>query len=344
MTELKTENEQKNAVELQEQSEKAVSNEEQAETAQEKNQIKPYKNEVSACESEKENKKTSDSKGKDEDGEENEQEIYEEMLPDLAKLMNVSLSKLKDEFFLFQIRKLMGKLGKLIVRFNLSEAEIEKILYNSNELEMGEVVISPAYLPVCGRKVKKHRMNDLYINTLIDFPFGENSFKSKLNNVRESIRAGVDGVSVMMPNLLATPENIKIFKKQVKKIGRCYKYNSNVVINATDLSEQEIQRVFKLITKTKLKGVVFAFGEATLEEVKSKITIANKLRGVGEAKKSRRKNKLSVKNMAVIANVDRADAINELFKLHVDKIITPYADQIGEELIKRFKIKSIKLR
>lgn len=287
----------------------------------------------------KENKKDK-KKEKYSDGEE---EIYEEMLPNLAKLMNVSIEQLKDEFFLFQIRKFMGKLGKLIVRFNLTEKEIETILYNSHALEVGEVMISPVYLPICGRTVRKQRIDELQVNALVDFPFGENSFKSKISSVKESIREGVDGISVTMPNLLATMENAKVFKKQAKKVGKLYKNKSNVVINATDLTEEEMQRVLKLVGKTKLKGVILAFGEATLEEVKSKFKMVNEIRGVGDNGKKARKNKIGKKEIGVIANVDRADAMAELFKLGVDKIVTPYADEIGEELVARFKIKSVKL-
>jgi hypothetical protein len=34
----------------------------------------------------------------------------------------------------------------------------------------------------------------------------------------------------------------------------------------------------------------------------------------------------------------------ELFKNQVDKIITPYANEIGEQLVERFNVKSVKLK
>ena len=40
----------------------------------------------------------------------------------------------------------------------------------------------------------------------------------------------------------------------------------------------------------------------------------------------------------------RPEAVMELFKMGAETILTPYADDIGEELLKRFKIKCLKLR
>ena len=42
-------------------------------------------------------------------------------------------------------------------------------------------------------------------------------------------------------------------------------------------------------------------------------------------------------------NAERAEVLTELFRLGVDKILTPYADDIAKELFKKFKIKSLKL-
>ena len=49
------------------------------------------------------------------------------------------------------------------------------------------------------------------------------------------------------------------------------------------------------------------------------------------------------KKIFVFANVSSPEGIIALFKNQVDKILTPFADDIGKDLLKRFKVKSIKL-
>jgi deoxyribose-phosphate aldolase len=254
--------------------------------------------------------------------------VYEKF-PDLAKLMNTTVEELRDEFFLFQIRKLMSRIGKVIVRYNVSEQEVERIFLNAAALSLNQVSISPVYLPVCERLVKRHKLHQVCVSSIVDFPFGESSFKSKLHNVKDAVRVGVDEVSVTLPTMLFSLENAKVLKKQIKKVGRSYKNSAGVLLNATDLDEEQIKRAMKFARKSKVTHITFAFGEATLEEVKSKLEIVNKYK--------------NNKKIAVLANVDRAESVMELFKLEVDRILTPYADAIGDELIKRFEIKSVKL-
>ena len=147
--------------------------------------------------------------------------------------------------------------------------------------------------------------------------------------MRECVKAGVDQITVAIPNVLNDSSTYKIFKKQIKKVGRSFKANSGVAFNASDLTDEQIKRAMKVTNKSKLSFVVFAFGDATLEELKNKMNVINKYKGS--------------KKVCVLANVDRAEAVMELFKLNVDKILTPFADSIGEELVQRFRIKSVKL-
>ena len=268
---------------------------------------------------------TSPKSGEEKDG---QKDIYDKF-PDLAELMNTTVEQLKDEFFLFQVRKLMSRIGKVVVRFNVAEAELERIFLNAAALQLNQIMVSPVYLPVCERLVKKHKLHDVCVASVIDFPFGESSFKSKLHNVRDAVRIGADEAVVTLPTMICAEDNTKILKKQIRKVGASYKGGAGVLFNATDLEEEQIKRAMKFAGRSKVNCITFAFGEATLEEVKSKIETVNKYK--------------NGKKIAVIANVDRAESVMELFKLEVDRILTPYADKIGEELVKRFEIKSVKL-
>ncbi len=259
-----------------------------------------------------------------------EQEDDFDGFPDLARIMNMTVKELREEFFLFQVRKLMSKLAKTVIRFSVSDKEIAKLFHNAKLLEMDEIVVAPAFLPACVKQVSKLGGDGFKVGSIIDFPFGESSIKSKLGGVKECVKQGVDDVTVMMPSMLVNKDNLKQFRKQSLKIGKAYKGRAGIALNATDLDEEQIKLAVKSVSRSKLAFITFVFGTATFDEVQQKMTIV---------KKYKEKQKIFA-----LANVDTAEGIMALFTNGVDKILTPYADQIGEELVRKFRIKSIKLK
>ena len=63
---------------------------------------------------------------------------------------------------------------------------------------------------------------------------------------------------------------------------------------------------------------------AVVEEVKSKLSLVSKSR--------------MDKKLFVLANVENVERASELFKLGADSVLTPYADEIGDDLLKRFNL------
>jgi len=131
-----------------------------------------------------------------------------------------------------------------------------------------------------------------------------------------------------LPSSFVDKEQKKQFKKQCKKIYRqanWWKKNEiGIVLNASDINEENFSIAVKVLRKIKLSFVVLAFGDANIEEVKHKLVVLN---GLGLNKK-----------LYVLANVDKVEMAVELFRLKVDSILTPYADSIGTDLLKRFNL------
>ena len=267
--------------------------------------------------------------------------IYEEKRKDkkadfsafyeLARLLNTDIESFKDECCLFQIKNLMHRLGKVIIRLNVTDSELAAVVDNSAKLETSEILLSPAYLPALVRRVEREKLEKLNICALIDFPFGESTFKSKMTNVKDVIKTGVDGVTVMMPAMMLERDNLKNFKKQCRKISRSLKNRAGIAVAAQDLNEDAIKTLVKTAEKTALAHVTFIFGEAGEQELKFKFGTILKYKS----------KKVCFK---ILGNVMRPEAVMELFKMGAETILTPYADDIGEELLKRFKIKCLKLR
>ena len=244
----------------------------------------------------------------------------------LALLMNKTVREIKEEVFLNQIYNLMSKLSKVVVRYNVSESELEQLFKNAKTLKTDGIMVSPAYLSVCKRVKNKNKLTEVKVSSIIDFPFGESTFKTKASAIREGKSYGVQESTVMMPNMLLSEQNIKQFKTQCSRIG--WK-KAGIALNATDIDEDTLKRAVKAFSKTKISHVVFVFGEEPIDIVMQKLQMICSNTGG--------------KKIFVLANVDKAETIGELIKLGVEKVLTPYADDIGKELLSKYKIKSINM-
>lgn len=262
-------------------------------------------------------------------GEKLEDEDYS-AFKELALLMNTTVSAIKDECCSFQIKNLMSRMGKALVRYSVTDKQMEKVILNADILGMQEVVISPSNLEICAKAVRKHNLERQKVSLLIDFPFGESSFENKLSAIKEGKKAGVDGITVTLPQNALSESRQKELKKQLKKISKSFKGDIGIAVSAEELTEDEIKNLLKFTAKTKIKHVALLFGAVSEDTLISKLNCANKYKG-----------KLKYK---VLGNIETAVAVMNLFKLEVDVILTPYADGIGKDLLQRFKVKSLKLK
>ena len=195
---------------------------------------------------------------------------------------------------------------------------------NAKTLKTDGIMVSPAYLSVCKRVKNKNKLTEVKVSSIIDFPFGESTFKTKVSAIREGKSYGVQESTVMMPNMLLNEQNIKQFKTQCSRIGW---RKAGIALNATDIDEETLKRAVKAFSKTKISHVVFVFGEEPVDVVIEKLKMICAIVGT--------------KKVFVLANVEKAETVGELIKLGVEKVLTPYADDIGKELLNKFKIKSI---
>ena len=170
---------------------------------------------------------------------------------------------------------------------------------------------------------------EIKVCAVIDFPFGESSFKVKHAEMKNAVKAGVDEILTVFPANLLQKESAKELKKQLKKTKRVGRIDKGVAVNAEDTNGEDIKRFMRLAEKMKMKFVAFLFGNVTAKELCDKMReiIANK-------------NKIAVK---VMANVEDIAGVKTLIAEKADGIITPFADKIAKELFEEFKITSAKL-
>lgn len=241
----------------------------------------------------------------------------------LSFLLNVDAKGLVEEFYITQIQKIMSRLQKVVVRYDVSELELENTFVDASYYGLGGFMVAPAYLPL-SVKISNKVKNNACIYSLIDFPFGESSFKGKISDIKESFKTGCNMVAVALPSMLLNKENLKELKKQCKKICMASKKRAGIVLNAIDIKKENFEQALKVIGKTKVSFITLAFGDATIEDVKQSLSIINACQ--------------TEKKIFVLANIESVESAVELYKNKVDKILTPYADKIGLDLLKRYNL------
>lgn len=263
---------------------------------------------------------------KDKKRNEKEQEVCFDAFYYFSKLLNKPISTVIDECCLYELNALMRKMGKVIVRYNVTDKELQNIIAYCNKLHVSEMLISPAYLSTILRISKKQPFTDTVLSVLVDFPFGESLFKSKLTEVKNCVKTGVKEVTVMMPSMSLDGENAKTFKKQVKKLGKLRGVNMGIALSAMDLKDKVLSSAIHVIEKTKVKFITLVFGEISESELEEKMNIVNASRGK--------------KQIKILANVSKIESVQKLIAKNVDEIYTPFADDIGREILDKFNIKN----
>ena len=234
-----------------------------------------------------------------------------------------------EECKIYQIKKIMSHVEKAVVRYGISDDEARAIINDAMTVNYGGVAISPAYLNTLSSNFKDGE--EVKVSAVIDFPFGESSFKVKHAEIKNAVKAGVDEIVVVFPAQLLqdNKESVKELKKEMKKIRRVGKVAKGVAVNAEDVNGEDLKRFMRLAEKRKMKFIAFLFGNVTAKE------LCDKMREIVISK-----NKAEIK---VMANVEDVEGIKTLIAEQADVIVTPFADTIAKELFSEFKITKTKL-
>lgn len=245
----------------------------------------------------------------------------------LADILNKDENAVLEECKLFQIRNVMSMLSKAVVRHGIDSGDMKALVKNAVSSGLGEIAASPAYLDGVAKSLGDEE--NLKVCSVVDFPFGESSFKVKFSEIKNSVKKGVDGVLTVINTAALKKENAKSLKKELKKIGKLKNVDKGVAVNAEDAESGDVKQVLKLTEKANIGYAAFLFGNVTETELVAKMKEINAIKG-----------KTTVK---VMANVENVQGVKTLISLGVNGIITPYADDIAKELFKEFGIKSVKL-
>ena len=238
----------------------------------------------------------------------------------LAKLLHKSEQEVIDECVVMQLKKLMSSAGKTIVRYSVTDEELKDFFLLADKFNFGEITVSPDLVSRCIKPVKKYDLSHVKVSTIIGFPFGDDTFSGKIVSLKQCVALGVDEASVAMKFKGGDKAELKLFKKQLKKINSCFSRRAGVALSAHDMEEKDLITAIKLIEKTDLNHVLLTFGECSFQDVKEKLEKVNKVKG-----------KKAVK---IMLNAKNPEDIKSVVELGASIVLTPYLDEIIKNLAK----------
>ena len=141
---------------------------------------------------------------------------------ELALLFDKTTNEIVKESCAFFVKSITQKLGKVMVKINSDTDQLEKTLLAIASAQIPEILVSPAYISTLLRIKKKHSLS-VKVYSAIDFPFGENLYKSKIMDIRNSIKLGVDGTVVAIAPTSLMSANLKKTKRRLKCMLKTFK-------------------------------------------------------------------------------------------------------------------------
>lgn len=247
----------------------------------------------------------------------------------LSILMGVEDSILEREYVEQNVRKFLLGLGRAVLRSDSLDGDMKRMFASAKEYYLGGILASPLYLNACAKLLKKKEKRTFEVGAIIDFPFGEGTFKSKLHDVKACGKAKVNFTVITFPTLLANKDNAKILRRQTKRLIGAFKKNRGIAINASGLPVEEISRIVKLFYKTKMQTLTLLFNDSPIDEIIEKVTFVNK--------------DLNGKKLYLLTSLQKTEEITKLRVLGVDRVFTPYAEDIAKDVLERFSLKETKL-
>ena len=254
------------------------------------------------------------------------QEVEKRYLPTdgektIARLLGKSEEGLKSEFYLYKVKELMKRVGLTLKTAN-SQKEIEQRISASKKAGVEEIFITPFYHSVV-RLIKPSESKGLKTSIAIDYPLGEQTVKQKVVGVRESCKNKADfiycSVAVDSIKLSCFGEE----KRKILKSRKACKKPFGIIINA-NVSLDDLQKILKNTENLRIDSILIDGTESMESQTVQVLTTANGLKG-------RRK-------IHLLSNVKSAYELCSFVDAGADKVYTPYAFNIGQELMAKAQI------
>lgn len=243
---------------------------------------------------------------------------------DLAHLLGKTESGLKTEFYAYQIKELMKSVGIIIPRDNINGEKLVNAYKEALKYGVDEISITPYFYQACKDLERKSKESSVKFGTMIDYPYGESSFKARLADVKASVNNGLDVCTIVLPYSAITMGELCAEKSKLNKLCKAGKKNVGVAIKA-DFKQEECKKILKLIDGIKCSHITLLAEGVSAEKISEilKVLATYKFE----------------KKVYVYSTIKTVEELSLLIESKVDKIYTPYLEEIGSGLTEKFGIK-----
>ena len=242
---------------------------------------------------------------------------------DLAKVLGKTESGMKAEFYVYQIKELMQRVGKIFDTKKVTSADVIESHETLKKFGVSEILVSPIYASECAKAEKKNPTAEVKFGTIIDYPFGESTFKAKMMDVRNSLKSGFNSITVTFPTSAIYLGKANSEKSNVIKLAKKCKIPFGVALSP-DIPIDEMKKLLKAFGNSKISYVTLLLDKLDSVSMFDYFTEIAAYKG-----------KLKVYAYTSIASVKDLSA---LIELSADRVYTPHVEAIGRELLEKFDV------
>ncbi len=159
-----------------------------------------------------------------------------------------------------------------LLKVDATKNDIENHCKEALKYKFKSVMVHPSQVHYCREILKQ---TDVKIGTVIGFPLGQNTIETKIFEIKNAIKNGVNEIDYVINISELKNKNYKYIKEEMKKIILLclkHKITSKVIIETCYLTKEEKIKVLEIIKKIKPDYVKTSTGfgsmGATIEDIK----------------------------------------------------------------------------
>ena len=240
----------------------------------------------------------------------------------LAWALGKTKEKMEKDFYLFQIKELMKKLGFVILPPISDVQLLEKQISSLIKFETGDILATPTAI-ICLTEKKSALFNKIGASAIVDYPYGESTAKSRYIDVKELAKHGIKNVVATLP---VSGEGLSILGGVRSNLNKmCAKLGKGLSIGVhASLGDESVKKIMKTFASVKAGSFTLLCGGMTGDLLTGAVVNALKYK--------------ADKKLFVFSDVGNVKDLAEITELGVDKVYTPYALDIGNELLEKFDV------
>lgn len=162
-----------------------------------------------------------------------------EKIREMAEIFGEPEENLMEEYKVFKAKKLFKKLDYFITDLPFSDENFKARCLLADKYSMFGVTVFPTAVAAA----KGALAGKISVRAIISYPYGEDIFKVKLKAIKEAVKNGADGITVVLSSGAILRGNYKEIAKEIKKYIKAAKNRRfTVAVDSSKLTPLQTER------------------------------------------------------------------------------------------------------